>query len=141
MVARATAEQRGLPPKVQPCGHDVRSNTVLLVRVEGARAAIATLHFVEDQQDTLLVAEPPHALEVGVHRGIHTALALHGLEDDGAGAGGDGLLQRAKIVELHMHHIGQHGFKAGVILGLAGESHGGHGAAVDGVMRGDNLRL
>src|SRR6266850_1904293 len=48
-----------------------------------AGARNAALHFVRDQHDAVLIAESAQGPQEVERRNIETALALHGLDDDG----------------------------------------------------------
>ena len=109
-TALPTAIASGLPPKVEPCvpavmplaaslggetgadrkaaaerlgdRHDVGRHAGMLIGEQLAGAAHAALHFVEDQQQAVLVAELAQARAGSVRHDAHAAFALHRLDQD-----------------------------------------------------------
>ena len=131
-VASAAAQHSGLPPNVLPWAprghrlhdgfpghdqadghaasealgqrHDVGRDTEVLGGEHLASPADAALHFVEDQQDAVAVAEIPQALKKAVGRYQITALALKRL-DENAGH----LARRHVGLEEHVFDVVQDG--------------------------------
>ena len=64
--------------------HHVGAHARPFMGEEPARAPHPALHLVEDHEDPRLVAEVAQALQAGVGKGPDAALALHGLDHDGA---------------------------------------------------------
>ncbi|MNZ80623.1 hypothetical protein D3C78_992650 [compost metagenome] len=122
-------------------GEDVRGHAVVLVGEQVAATAHAALHLVEHQQCVVLVAQLAGTFQVGLVRRQHAALALHGLQDHGAGLVGDGRLQGLQVVERHMGDAFHLRPEAVGIFRLAADGHGEQGAAVEAVGRRDDLVL
>ncbi|MDT4815155.1 hypothetical protein FQZ97_481770 [compost metagenome] len=122
-------------------GEDVRGHAVVLVGEQVAATAHAALHLVEHQQCVVLVAQLAGTFQVGLVRRQHAALALHGLQDHGAGLVGDGRLQGLQVVERHMGDALHLRPEAIGIFRLAADGHGEQGAAVEAVGRRDDLVL
>ena len=125
MTARATAQASGPPPKVVPCmpawmacetssvqsmraeghaagerlgeGGDVGQDAVMLVGEQLAGAAQAGLNLVGDEQRAGGVGEVARGLEKLARDGTDAALALNGLDEDGADFGGE---FRAEVVDV-----------------------------------------
>lgn len=57
----------------------------------------AGLDLVNDEQDAVVVANLPQALEVTLGRGDVTSLAENGLDDEGGGVAGSGLLLEEEL--------------------------------------------
>jgi hypothetical protein len=64
---------------------EVRRRVLLLVEPERAGAAEPGLHLVENEQDAVLVAQPPYAGEVARRRDGHAESRRNRLEEDGGG--------------------------------------------------------
>jgi hypothetical protein len=65
-------------------GHQVGHHALLLAGVQGAGAAHAAHHLVQDQQHAVAVAHLAHRLEVARHRHQHAGGgAAHGFGDEG----------------------------------------------------------
>ena len=78
-------------------GKNIRAHAVVLPRVQLARAAHARLYLVKDQQQAARVTQLPHPADIfRLHR-HHAALALDGLEHDGAHCIVDSVLKRLNI--------------------------------------------
>ena len=121
-------------------GHDVRDNAVLLMAVERAGTAHAGLHLVEDEQDARFVAQRAHGLEILGLGGGHAALALHRLQQDRGGLIVDGGLERVQVVVRHLRDaLGQQRAVRRLVVVVAGGRDGRQRAAVEGVIRGDDL--
>ena len=123
-------------------GHDVGLHAIGHVGHELAAAAPASLHFVQAEQDALLVAELTDALDELVGSGPNAALALNRLEHDSAGlALNISVLESLQVVELSIGEAG--GQVAEALLdsgvGLAGSGHGAEGTAVEGLLSSDDV--
>ncbi len=89
----------------------------MLDREELARAPDAGLDLIGDEQRTVFLAKLRHTLEVAVIGEVH-ALALDRLDEEAANfLGLKRVFERVKIVERHLHAIGQETLEA-----FAGES-------------------
>jgi len=76
--------------------HQVGLDVVVLDAPHLPRAAIAGLHFVDDEHDAVVVADAAHAFEELRRRHDEAAFTLHGLDHDCRdGLGGDGGHERA----------------------------------------------
>jgi hypothetical protein len=94
-------------PAAEPLGarEDVRDDALLHVREERAGASHAALDLVEHEQRAVRRAQAPCRLEERRRAGRHAALALHGLEDDGAdvvAVRGELGLERRDVVVRHV---------------------------------------
>ncbi len=166
-VARAAAQASGVPPKVlawlpgwktsessgvtvsgadgesaaEGLGHGnaVGPDAVVLEAEPFAGAADAGLHFVEEEQDFLFVAERAQAGHEFGGGGHDAAFALDGLAQDGDGGGGEGGADGVEVVELGVGEAGHEGLEALLVLGLARGGHGGEGAAMERVLHGDDF--
>jgi len=85
------------------------------------------------------VGECAQLLDKGLRSGDHSSLALHRLKHDRHCLTVDGLLHRLNIVEGHLDKTGYLGFEQLLPSCLAGRRHGGEGAAVEAVVKGDYL--
>jgi hypothetical protein len=120
-------------------GHDVGLDAGPFMGEELARPAVAALHFVEDQQHAVLVAERAQAAhEFGRHGGA-AALALHGLDEDGAGLRRDRRLDQLQIARCDMLEAGERRAEALDIVGVASRGDHAHGPAVERAGEGDDL--
>ena len=154
MVARAARQASGLPPKVAACvpgfsfsatsGRAIRpphatppasalasvttsgSTLPVLIGEPRAGAAHAGLHFVEDQQQLVLVGQLAQPFEVAGRRQVDAAFALDRLDQDGAGLVVDQLGDRVEIAERGVAEARQQRLEALVILRLAGGAERAH---------------
>lgn len=80
-------------------GHDenVGSHTAVFDREELASPTESTLDFVDDQKYTVLVADFSQALQVSGGRWNVTTFSEDGLDEDGGGVSGSGLLLQEKF--------------------------------------------
>ncbi len=111
------------------------------VGVEIAAATVAALHFIEDQQRPVAVAQLAHALQEFRGGAGHAALALHRFQDHRAGAVGYGLGESRQFVERQVGDARRQWLEALGVLGLAADGDGEQGAAVKRLGEGDDLVL
>ena len=110
-----------------------------LVGEQPAGPAHAGLHLVEDQQQVVLVAQPPQLLEEVALGRADAALALDRLDQDGRG-----LARRspprpaARSPSGTLIEAGQTGPETFEMLLLAAGRDGRHRAAVEGALEGDD---
>ena len=83
--------------------HHVGNDARALKGEEGARAAAAYLHVVDDQQNVVLIAERAHAAKELVGEGTDAALRLQGLHHDRRR-----LVHRGVVVVKQGLHVGEH---------------------------------
>ena len=120
-------------------GNDVRHDASVLKGKQPAAAADAGLHFVGNQQHVVAAAQLAGSLKIaGIQRG-HAAFALHRLEHQR----GDVVLRQARfkgggVVGGNVGETFDEGEKMLVENVLAGGGKGGEGAAVEGVLQGEN---
>src|SRR5471030_1312818 len=129
-------------------GGQIGSNAHLFHGEERAGAASASLHFVSDQQNAVLVAQFTQTLHERFRRDVETAFALNRLDDDGSDVtrlgvvledafdAGDRIVdahtvqfvrvQRAEDTAWHQAHAGR------VRHDFTGQAQGHHGATVVG---------
>ncbi len=111
--------------------HDVRHNVRLLVGKHGARTPHARLHFINDEQQLVLVGQLAQALHEFLGGGDDAGFALHGFEHDGDGLVVDQLAHGFQVVDFGLGEAfdlrGEHLVPAR----LAGRGHGGQRAAVE----------
>jgi hypothetical protein len=105
----------------QGLGHrdHVGHHTEVLVAEPLPRAAEAGLHLVDHEEQTPLVAQPPHAWKYSSGGRVDAALALHGLEEHGRDRGIDGRLQGIEVVPRDVAEALGQGLERLVLLGLA----------------------
>ena len=170
MTAMATAQASGLPPKVVPCmpgvmdsaaafgaehrahgdaagdglgdGGDVGQDAVVLVGEPLAGASDAALDLVGDEEGSGGVAEFAGGCEELLRDGMDAALALDGLDADGAdfGSGARELCAEVGyVVEADELDAGHDGAKGSRYFSLCGGRDGAHGAAVEAVFEREEL--
>ncbi len=83
-------------------GHDVGLDARPFMSEEFAGTANARLHFVEDQQKTLVIADLAQQTHELFREATQTALALHRLEQNCCGLTGDRSTQCCFISEWHL---------------------------------------
>ena len=142
--------------------HDVGDDSEMLRGEHLARAPDPRLHFVEDEQDTVLVAERPEPGEESVRRHEVSALALDRLDQDpGDLRRGDVVLeehvldvvedglpliragqQRSEVVRIRdMRDAGHRGKESGLLRVLAGrERESAHRPAMEAAEEPDETR-
>ena len=150
--AARNGRQRGASAHALGHGHQVGRDAKVLHGKHLAGAAVAGLHFVSNQHNTVLVAQgaqPLHGLSLD---GVETALALHRLKNDGSHTrrldvaleqllhGVFGVLQICAMArERHVVNLGGKGAKARLVgLDLASERHRKQAAAVEGAAKGND---
>src|SRR5690606_608239 len=111
--------------------HNVRRDARPLVRPHLAGAAGARLHFVEDDEEAVVVGELAQAAEIFVRRSAHAAFALYRLEDDRRGCRADEFLQRIQVAPRRLNVAGQTRAEAIDVVGVAAGVDGGVRAAVE----------
>ena len=120
----------GLPPKVEPCvpaviplaasavgearpdrktaaerlgeRHDVRFDADTLIGEQLAGTTHAGLHFVEQQEQSMLIAELAQGTQERRLDDAHAAFAHDRFDEDRAGLGGDRGFGRFQIAERHL---------------------------------------
>src|SRR6185503_19294270 len=75
--------------------HDVRFDIVMLARKHLPGATHSRLHFIDDQQNSMLIADPPQSLEKTFRRRDVTTFTLHRFNHDGR----DFLRRRSRFEE------------------------------------------
>ncbi|HET6838656.1 MAG TPA: aspartate aminotransferase family protein, partial [Bradyrhizobium sp.] len=118
--------------------HHVRRHAEALVGEEIAGAAHAGLHFVERQQQAVLVAQLAQRLEECVRRRAHAALALHGLDQDAGGLRADRLLHGFEIAVRHLVKTVHRRAETFEIFCRAGGGERRQRAAVEGALERDD---
>ena len=114
-------------------GNDIRLDAVVHEAHDGAGSAPAGLDFVDEEEHVVLIAELAQAGHEFLRCGMNAALALDGLDHDGDGVFGAGVLEGLEIVKGGVGEAVGHGTEAYLtgISGLAGRGHGTEGAAVE----------
>ena len=121
--------------------HDVGRDGAGFVRPEMARAAQATLDFVEDEGGLMLAAQIPQTAQELRRADVDAAFSLCGLNDHGAGGRADLLARRRQIVERRESDARQERSKWLPISGLVGNRQRAHGTAVEAAVEGEDLNL
>ncbi len=101
-------------------GKDIGCDASVLMGEVFAGASAAGPDFVEDEGEVMAVAEVADSGEVIVSGDIHSAFALDGFNDDGAGFGIDGLFEGGEVVEGDMDEAGDEGVEAFLVIGSWG---------------------
>ena len=118
---------------------DVRLHAIQLMRIELAGAPHAALHLVQHQHQILFVADVAQAGQEFLAGRTDTAFALDRFDQEAGGVRANGSARRFQIVKLHIFEARQQWQEALVHLVLIGGADGGHGAAVEGHGKGDDL--
>src|SRR5690606_29448538 len=122
-------------------GEDVRHHVVVHVGEQVAGTANPSLHFVEDQQRIMLVAQLAYTFQVGLLGRTNPTFALDRLQHYGTGLVGNGRFQRRQVIERDVGDALWLGPEAIGVLRLASHAHGKEGATVEAVERRDNFVL
>ena len=105
-----------------------------------AGASHACLYLVKDQQQVLFVAQRAQGFQEGRLGFDHAGLALDGLQHHGHGLRADEGAHAVQVVEPGFREARHLRRKQAVKAGLAAGAHGGQGAAVEGVLEGDDFK-
>ena len=119
--------------------HDVGGDARLFMGEQGAGAAHAGLHLVEDQQQAELVGGGAQAFQVIGITGDDAALALDRLDQDGGGLRRDGGAKRVQIAIGHVNEARRVRIEALEMLFLAASRDGRQRAPVKGAGGADDL--
>ena len=119
--------------------YDIGLDPHVLKGKEAAGAAHPGLHFVEDEQNPLAIAEVADALEVIGLRNDHPALALDRLDHHRDGLIAKRTIQRGQVVEWREPEAGHERLKALVVFLLAGCAQRRQRAAVKRTECGHDL--
>lgn len=119
--------------------HDVRLDAGELVREQRAGATAAALHFVDDEQQVVLLRQCAQLLHEFARRRDHAAFALDRLEHHGNGLVVDQPLDRIDIVDLGLREARHLRRVDRVPAGLAARRHRRERAAVEAVVERDDL--
>ncbi len=121
-------------------GDDVRLRVEVLEAEPLAGASEAALDLVGDEEGAGGVAELAGGLEELGGDGVDAALALDGLDEDGAdvgsGAGAEFGAEVFDVVEADEVDVGHDGREGGAVGKLLGGGDRAHGAAVEAVLEG-----
>src|SRR3974377_1010425 len=101
----------------------VRADVFVLIRKPGAGPAETRLHLVEDQKDTLGIANPPHALQPTLRRHDDAGFALNGFDEHGSSIGTDRALHSGKVAERNRAESGREWPKAVAIIRFGGKAN------------------
>src|SRR3974377_363068 len=109
----------------------VRADVVMLIRKPGAGPAETRLHLVEDQKDTLGVADPPHARQPALRRHDDAGLALNGFDEHSSSIGTDHALHSRKVAERNRAESGREWPKTFAIIRFGGKANDRRCAAME----------
>ncbi|CAM2158588.1 conserved hypothetical protein [Paraburkholderia tropica] len=119
--------------------HDVRLDVRQFIGEQRARAAAAGLHFIDDQQDAVLLRERAQLLHEFARSGDHAAFALDRLEHHGDRLRVDELLDRRDVVQIGLRETRHLRCVDRVPARLAARRHRRDRAAVEAVVERDDL--
>ena len=119
-------------------GENIGRDAIMLIGVKLAGAAHAALNFVETQQQAALVADLAQAANEVMRPDANAALALDGLDQNGAGLGADRRLDRLEIAERNLVEAVDRRTEAVEIFRIAASGDGRQRAAVEGAFEGDH---
>ena len=119
-------------------GHHVGGQAVVGAGQEGARAAAAALHLVRDHDGPGLGAELAGRGHVVRVQGLHAALPLDRLHDEGRGPLGEGRLQGADVVGLEELR-GQALPERRAVGGVGRDRQAPEGAPVEAALQGHEV--
>jgi hypothetical protein len=108
---------------------------------EFACAPDTRLHFVENQQEAMLVAQLAQTLQALRRHRTDTALALDRLNEDGARLGANGFLQSLMIAERHLIKAFDLGAETVEIFLLATGGNGRQRAAMESAFKSDDAEF
>ncbi len=91
----------------------------MLIGKKSAGTPEPALHFVQNKQETVLVAEFSCALQVFLFRLINSALALDGLEQDCAGILVNGAFKSGKVIKRDIFKTVRQWLEIFLVFGLA----------------------
>src|SRR6516225_2088399 len=109
----------------------VRADTFVLIRKPGAGPAETRLHLVEDQKDTLGVADPPHARQPTLRRHDDASFALNRFDQHGSSIGTDRALHSGKVAERNRAESWREWSKAVAIIRFGGKANDRRCAAME----------
>ena len=89
------------------------------------------MHFVEYEEEALLVAEFADVFEVSVGGDVDAAFGLDGFEHDGYGVVGDGAFEFFDVAEGYVLVSGRDGLEEFLVVWLSGGGYVRHGATVE----------
>ena len=112
----------------------------MLIRPHLAGAAVTALHFVEHEQQAVVIARLAQALDEFDRACRNAALALDRLDHEAGGGVVDQRQRRFEIVERRIAEAGQQRLEPVTHLRLIGRRDRAHRAAVKGVVEGDQRR-
>ena len=118
--------------------HDVGFDAGVLIGEQIAGAADAGLHFVENQQQAVIVAKLAQRAQEIVRHDAHATLAHHRLDDDCSGFRCNGFLDGVEIVEDDLIETGHRRAEAFEIFLVAGGRQRGERPAVERAFKGDD---
>ena len=119
---------------------DVGLNAVMLVRAPLAGAAHAGLNLVDDEQRAGGAGQCARFGEELLRQRPHAALALNGLDENGADFARKFRAQIGNVVEAHELNARNHGRERLAVLFLVRGGHGAEGAAVEALLQRQKLR-
>ena len=118
---------------------DVRTDSVVLESHPASRATDTGLHLVEHQQRPYPGRQLAQSGQVVALGRDHAALSLDRLDEDGAGVGTDGRLDRLEIVERNEAETGGQRLELLPVPRHAGGREGAQGPAVKAALGHDDL--
>src|SRR5690606_24284343 len=114
---------------------DVGRNAAPFVREELSGATDAALHFVEDEEYSVLVAQRADGAQVLIIGRTNAAFALNRFENDGRGLLVDDAGKRFDVVERNVVKTFRHRAKTFVIFRLSGRGQSAVSAAMKTIER------
>ena len=121
-------------------GDNVRPESQMLIRIEGAGAAVARLNLVADEEDVLLAAQFRQRIGKFLSHHIDAAFSLNAFHDDGRGAV---CIHQGfhvfRIVELRILEARNQRLEAFVVVRISGGGEGAVAPAVKTVLHGNDL--
>ena len=119
-------------------GHRIGGDAILLEGKQGAGAAHAGLYLINEQQPVPLFTQLGHGRDKGPVQGQHAALPLNELEHHGAHVVAGHRLHAVQVVGIGIAETLGEGEEIVVELVLTGGGEGGQGAAMEGVVQGED---
>ncbi len=118
--------------------HHVRRDAGALVRKKFAAASDASLHFVERQQQAVLIANLAQLPQKFVRHNPHAAFTHDRLDQDASGLRPDGALDRVEVAVGHLVEAIDRGTETVEIFLVAGRGQRREGAAVESAFKRNN---